>query len=67
MHALPCSLYTIYSSQGMKTTKVSTDGWKNKEIMVCINNEFYPDIKKNEILPFMKIWRDPKSIMLKTK
>lgn len=46
MHALSCSLCTIYNSQGMKTTEVSTNRWTNKEIMVCVNNGILPTHKK---------------------
>ena len=38
----------------------STDDWIKK----MWYKEYYPDIKKNEILPFATIWMELESIML---
>ena len=43
----------------METTKVSIDGWVDKEDV-----EYYSAIKRNEILPFATTWMDTEGIML---
>ena len=43
---------TIYNSQDMEATWMSTDRWVLKDDVVCIHNGILHSYKKNEILPF---------------
>ena len=55
---------TVYNSQDMKATQVSsTDEWI-KKMQYIYKVEYYSAINKNEILPFATMWMDLESIML---
>ena len=50
----------IYNSQDKEAIWVSTEGWVDKEIVVCIYRmEYYSAIKKNEIFPFVTTLEGP--------
>ena len=59
----------IYNSQDMEATQVSINRRMDKEDVVYTHThthtlEYYSAIKKNEILPFARMWMDLESIML---
>ena len=43
---------TIYNSQDMETTKMSTDRRMDKEDVVQYTMDYYSAIKRKEIMPF---------------
>ena len=62
MHSnVHCS--TIYNSQDMEATQMSTDRGMDKDV-VHIQMEYYSAIKNNEIMSFAAAWMDLKIITL---
>ena len=57
-----CSI--IHNSQDMETTYMSTDGWMDKENVVCIYNGILSAIEKKKILPFARTRMNFETIML---
>ena len=48
---------TVYNSQDMEETQMSTDTWMDKENVVYLYNGILPSHKKkNEIMPFAATW-----------
>ena len=54
---------TIYNSQDMEATQMSTDRGMDKDV-VHIQMEYYSAIKNNEIMSFAAAWMDLKIITL---
>ena len=48
----------IYKSQDMEETQMLIDEWMDKEMWYMYTMEYYLAIKKNEILPFARMWMD---------
>ena len=60
----------IHSSQDMKTTQVSVNGWTNKDVSIYVRMHIYiymymymlyiynSSIRKTEVLPFATTWMD---------
>ena len=61
----PMFIAAIYNSQDMETTLMSIDRGMGKEDVVHIYTmEYYPAIKKNEIMPFPGTWMDLEIVIL---
>ena len=58
-----CSI--IYNSQDLEAAQVSISKWVDKKKLWYIYTmEYYSDIKKKEILPFLASWMELANIML---
>ena len=57
-----CSI--IHDSQDKRTTQMSIDRWKDREMWYIHTKEYYLVLKKKETLPFVTTWMNLEDIML---
>ena len=48
----------------MERAQMFINRWMDKEVVYIYTMQYYPSIKKNEILPFAMMWMELKCIML---